>query len=956
MNEVQKHLDQPAAAQQGGVGLNRTEQTEQTERATTVTDTQGEERAVQTMGKESEQPNAAASASTSTVAQGGIPATAALNKGALRGAPDSSRDYSKPPYLWINNQWYIPIDEQGKCISTCSEGALGFVLQIRSVSGGRAALKIPRLMAETRRENAYIVQLMEQEAQTVEYISYEIEANNAYLLDVTEINPLKGQLALNFQPQDEWNNALVFMRFEKSQNPYFCLVKFNEQGQLKKFPANADFPEIDQQVLADLRRQSTANHAGMVKPWTRPVALEDVTRHRANNEERGNGASILHSFNLDDSLQDLHTSTTWYTCIPSVIYRWAPHTLQETMGTKASDFRRAKWKPKEHLELISQISSGLSVLHHAGLLHQDLRPANVVLRHNASLPEDYVLSDYGSLTSADMQASQLQSHAQSAASNLTVVEGERSSVFYAPERSRGNERETADIAIVAPVADRSHFTVILGWKSELRQLPLGAAKGVQTARFLDESDRAAASASEYDAYIDTLPQIGAADHSPDLLQAGDRIRIRDFIFELLEPEIVGTHVRAFRCRPDYWAVYHDRIAIRKSDNDDFSSCHTFSISRITELLQWTEASDLYSLGVMALYSVYMGAFNSESGESAPKSTAETDDRFREMLGYLSEQSHFQVIWPRLEAVRHTIDKVLTEHNNDITGDRMKIYPYEYPEGYPDADRKHQTLAEASQYIVTQLNQTIPGIEVLLEAFDYRLGQFIFYMHFVLRCLHRTEEIIYSASRRSEDSYVSQVWEAPWLKQPFCPNRRHAERPGAAISEALAELRRILETRISHHSLEGLQNFDVGKFEIRDPLLQNANIEKLQQQLNTAKNEHHDLVNEHAILQSNNKQLLLQLQQLEEQQNLLQNAQHKLHTAINETFHQLDTGVYKLPIPPLPQIKQRFTTLAMQIGTAQIDKPMHYHYTTAISPAGSGVDAHHPGEGAATTGDVEKRSE
>src|SRR5438552_14000655 len=58
--------------------------------------------------------------------------------------------------LWINNDWYIPVDQDGYCIGESAEGALGYIIKLSR--SGKAnfftALKIPRLLGDTHRENA----------------------------------------------------------------------------------------------------------------------------------------------------------------------------------------------------------------------------------------------------------------------------------------------------------------------------------------------------------------------------------------------------------------------------------------------------------------------------------------------------------------------------------------------------------------------------------------------------------------------------------------------------------------------------------------------------------------------------------------------------------------------------------------------------------------------------------
>lgn len=81
----------------------------------------------------------------------------------------NTEELSQALKLWISDQFYIPVDNTGRCVGPCAEGALGFVVQLRSAHNveDQMALKIPRLMGEAHRENAYISNLAEMELAAV---------------------------------------------------------------------------------------------------------------------------------------------------------------------------------------------------------------------------------------------------------------------------------------------------------------------------------------------------------------------------------------------------------------------------------------------------------------------------------------------------------------------------------------------------------------------------------------------------------------------------------------------------------------------------------------------------------------------------------------------------------------------------------------------------------------------
>ena len=302
--------------------------------------------------------------------------------------------------------------------------------------------------------------------------------------------------------------------------------------------------------------------------------------------------SGLAIYNASSALATEYDSTaqTWFTCIPSVTYAWAPNTLQEAIGRNE---RGGKWTIDQHLQLMEQICSGIKVLHNKGMLHADIRPANIVRLSEPDNPLDFYLSDYGSFAYTNSRP--LHAEGKEPMGDTVVgpvVEGERVSPFYAPERGSGRERETADTAIVVMTDTSPTCFAIVGWKSEFTKLGL-----------LDEAARPRQQANFYTDFIHTRREQyrreGRVEH---VLDAGDRVQLRDYIFELVAEEEILGNIQVFRCSPKFWTIYHGRIAIY--ENRDREACFSFPIPRVTELPQWSAATDIYSLGVLCLYSVY----------------------------------------------------------------------------------------------------------------------------------------------------------------------------------------------------------------------------------------------------------------------------------------------------------------------------------------------------------------
>ncbi|MEZ4664280.1 MAG: hypothetical protein R2911_42660 [Caldilineaceae bacterium] len=148
--------------------------------------------------------------------------------------------------IWINHEWYIPVNDFGQCVGPCNEGALGFVIQLHSEVDSRQkrALKIPRLMGETPRENAYVCELMEKELAAVREVVLGTQGTRGLInADVTGGSPLRRPInTVGGSPEAElWNGALILTRYEKGQNPYFCLLLV-QGNDIKHYPESADRP------------------------------------------------------------------------------------------------------------------------------------------------------------------------------------------------------------------------------------------------------------------------------------------------------------------------------------------------------------------------------------------------------------------------------------------------------------------------------------------------------------------------------------------------------------------------------------------------------------------------------------------------------------------------------------------------------------------------------------------
>ena len=333
------------------------------------------------------------------------------------------------PKIWVTNDWYLEVSEDGY-VSQCLEGTLGCVIPLHSKSnvnsGLKLALKIPRMLADTDRENAYICELTKIEAKNV----FKAQSKGGAGLLKPEISartPLVGRRATQFAESASARPAhgsIVFVCFEKGMRPRFLCINGDEKNA-------AIAPNGKKPTKATKRGFSlTQCEDAISKKWAALV------KDSKNDDEE---IDFLHtvkitldptatiSHRLKSSLDIRRAPTVWYGSLPSIIYEWSDRNLQQAIG----DGNLSLWSYDDYFNLFDSIALGLQSLHKCGLLHCDIRPANVMcVGDEPANSRSYRLGDYGSFS--DEQP------AGGGASGQTVVAPnvtrQRVGPFYSKER------------------------------------------------------------------------------------------------------------------------------------------------------------------------------------------------------------------------------------------------------------------------------------------------------------------------------------------------------------------------------------------------------------------------------------------------------------------------------------------------------------------------------------------
>jgi serine/threonine protein kinase len=777
-------------------------------------------------------------------------------------------DSSEPIKLWINNDWYIPVDEAGYCVGESAEGALGFVIKLqRSREENRfTALKIPRLMGDTHRDNAYTCQLMEQELSAVEQVeTARTPVPKLNLLSVANAtNLLRGEIRTIPGDREgaQWDRSIVMVHFAKGKAPRFCLVK-QEGDELKTLPSGV--APID---LKTYHWVKDLSHS-----WSQTVFVE-----KSPAAQPPNTFAASMAFDRDS------VGETWYVGLPSVNYSWAPGTLQESISLvrepkdnpdAENQSLRGQWSVKQHLELAEQLCRALYTLHSRSMLHADLRPANIVFQAQPEHPTSYFVSDYGSFAQA--APSYYQSLRDGVGQTMgPVMVGERASAFYAPERRLGREREASDTAVIRPRMDpRACLQIVLGWRSDL----------------IDESGNP--NEKKLEEYIAQATQ--PPTELPDkILRAGDRVQLRENIFELIEDEKRIGDKQVLICEYNYWQIYHGRVAVRVPVDQEPKSIKWFPIPRTIELMKWSVATDLYSLGALLLYSIFRNKIEPQDNGS------EVEDQFREMLVYLNNESYFNAVWPELDWLRFSMEEQLNDHEvnrrtysaeafRGIAFKRHNLTERTGAEQRNSREKEPVNLLEAAEELTNRLTQTAPGIRRIVVGLDYNLAAFVFVMHFALCCLHRE-------SHFTEEQRKSWAQRPEWIQQlPFCKDRRENPEHSTATRRALDRLVQ-LQVLIARGELKAMKPRDtkeIGSFDPRPDVSIRIERDDFKRRLEALEPENHSLKEELAVTNAARLKLNDYTQQQHSQIEQLHDYTQQQHSQIEKLHMHLQNATNTL---------------------------------------------------------------
>lgn len=625
--------------------------------------------------------------------------------------------------IWVTDTWYIRVDENGYVTSPSAEGSLGCVIELASIETeeSRLALKIPRLLADTLRENAYICQLMDDERKTVlDQLSknggqYADGLMQAQILIAHPLSRSRQTAICKAKDGREQDGSFILVSFQPNKPPRFCVIL--NDSKLMVYPPNCQ-KDIER-CLSIGEWEELKKTNGSDPPFRTCVFCESASP---------TGKSRVGE--LEDQLENSPKNEIWYGGIPSVIYSWSSGTLQEALSLGDTD----SWTLRDYFELTDRILTGVKSLHLRNLIHADLRPANI-FRVSGNEPKHYFVGDYGSF-GTQLTAIGNNQHSSGNTTLGPTLGGYRASPFYAPERRSGVEFENANEAFVKTISDKGEiqYQITLRWRN--------AKSGRSNSN---------ASLSEESSLI-----------------AGDRIRLRNYIFRVSHaPRIVEGEL-VLICDALIGRVMHDRLVVYEQHRH-LKNGETISLSGYVEYRQWSAATDIYGVGLILLYSVFFGA--QKSGHRSATLVKSGDEMFEEMREVLDSSPYFNHFWGVLTIfIREMTRWRDSEKPSDILN-----FPISVADNLTD-DADPKNLYDFALKCTNLILQTTPNARIVFDGCNRNLVDFLFVMHFVLSCMHRSDSF-----RKTEPSVGAMY------TMPFCESRIEKTNNAVAAIKALDRL-------------------------------------------------------------------------------------------------------------------------------------------------------------------------
>lgn len=681
--------------------------------------------------------------------------------------------------IYIDEKWYIPVDQQGYCIGLCYEGALGVVIQLRNDKGGVYALKIPRLLADTLKENSYICELLNEEERNVneifttqDEIGRDGLLRGALLKDKIIQAPIQSSNSV-YEEAREQDGQIIAVQYNKGKMPRFVGVKVVGE-EIKVFPETIELGHLPIKDSGDFNKlKDNAIENG--SPWKKTIVLFEPR----DNRKKTAFIDIIDFLKEQGPVEKL-----WYVGLPSIVYEWGNSTLSEVVINR----KNKDWSLLEYLEVSKTLLSGLNSLHHRNVIHSDIRPANVMHIGNEQNPGNYKLIDYGSFNRHDFGIDDGYKVSKSKYDKILgpTLSKERTSPFYAPERRADIEKENSDTAVFVNEKE-DNIRILLGWRTDLLD-------GEHIKEEILEQLRT----FEFPSSFETKPS-----YDPALLIPGDKIQIREYIFQIEDVSINENGNRILLCSKNYWKIFHGKIIT--SANEEIESESWMSIPRTKELRQWSYATDIYGIGAIFFYLLFWGGIDDTDQKLA-------EIEFSEMLNELDSVPFFKNMWVDLAPLCAQIEEFYESDIDRKEIDSFVFNPEEYLALSKEVRRENlqkKSFLEYAKYITFLLTYSVKGTRKILKLLDYNYIYFIYAMHFGLCAIHRRVSLFNDEDNNEIMTEETMVKNKKNIVYPFCKSRVNNR---IDKNDAVSKAANYLDTFIKVLNSKKFKSFKLGEAE------------------------------------------------------------------------------------------------------------------------------------------------
>lgn len=776
--------------------------------------------------------------------------------------------------IWINQQWYTKVNAQGYVLGACAEGALGYIVQLypgpRGASEARAALKVPRLRADTLEDNAYIAEVLREESKNV------IEANARSAVPPglvptahNDADALRGVRQLHNLIDEEaaqQRGSVPFISYSYGHRLRICNVKLTDSG-ISVYPdtaeLRAEFASLTPEIWNEISGKNESAGLDFIQfqeaAYFRVKSLKPEGKVPADGEKSGlvekrptlGLISSQRTFGkLQPSLSPTRPSRIWFAGVPSIILKWANNTLQMAI----SDGIHRAWQCTDYYSLLHALLGGLVTLHRRGIVHGDVRPANVMALGEPTEADRYALSDYGSFSSDQTHSSGTPPQA-TGMSTAPGIARHRASTFYARERRAGTEREDADVAVI--ISQRSlrgaDQPLLAQLPDEVKQLADSLPSNEYFIRLGWKKHVVKAETNEIDPAIiaemikrwNDLTKVDPRTKSRWALAQGDQIRLRDYVFKILSIH-EQSGVIYLRCDRSFCRVLMERISVYSSHDlfetardslasippvggrDEPGTTVRMREALLLDLPSWVEirqtsvASDLYSIGVMALYLVYAASLSDSTVRERMKQSSGTSmnvsriepKEIEQYLGAivrrLEDENNFNHLWDNLNVVCRRIETCFKTHvsaqsllkqeyvrkevNAPVVVGQSRESSDEAMTALVDRSVKAQPTPFQSEVedLVSTIVSTSPELRWILYYFS-NAAYFLFFIEFVLSCMHRKSHVQSEPGDASGRTPTAEPGlGAQRLDLPFCEHRFERPSDSPAAKKAQDRIRQLTE--------------------------------------------------------------------------------------------------------------------------------------------------------------------